>query len=651
MISTQNRGRCRGIGLGLLLLLLVGTLVASGCAASSRASRGETPGPLIVELQLEGVTRFSKGTLTSYLHLGETSWLPLTPDFRLDPALLAADQRRVEELYHAHGYYQARVLGVEQTVDEKRRKVKLRLRVAEGEPTRVRQVRYVWPAQASLSPEEQRRVEALATVQQGAVFETARLNVSIGKLRLALTRRGFPLAQVQASAEVHEGARQADAEFRLLPGPLARIGRLHFQGLVGVPEELVAREVDFLVGQPYSPALTRQLEQTLKAMRVFRWVAVVPPTEVVDGQVDLTVRLSEADPQSLRLGLELSFEAVRWQEQAVAKYTHTNLFGNLTRLDLTTIAGWAQLPTPWAVDAQGPVVKLEPAFTKKGILEPYLLWSLVPTLASDVQEGYQYWSAGERLGVSRWFAGVLSLSLSHNLRRLDFYAVDPAFDRQESLLGRDFRDPFVLSYVELQASVALADSLTKPTEGVIVDGTYDLAGGLLAGDYSFHRALLGLRAYHRPFRKLQLASRLQAGTISPYGVQAAVPFSFKFYLGGSSTVRGFGSKRLSPMLHECLADACTDIPIGGLSMIQGNLELRYRLLKKLSLVAFGDLGDVQVETLVWEPGEWNFTAGPGLRADTPLGLARLDLGFRLNRRDAYPGEPTWAVYFGLGEAF
>ena len=39
------------------------------------------------------------------------------------------------------------------------------------------------------------------------------------------------------------------------------------------------------------------------------------------------------------------------------------------------------------------------------------------------------------------------------------------------------------------------------------------------------------------------------------------------------------------------------------------------------------------------------------RADTPLGLARLDLGFRLNRRDALPGEPTWAVYFGLGEAF
>lgn len=49
--------------------------------------------------------------------------------------------------------------------------------------------------------------------------------------------------------------------------------------------------------------------------------------------------------------------------------------------------------------------------------------------------------------------------------------------------------------------------------------------------------------------------------------------------------------------------------------------------------------------------EWNYTAGPGLRFDSPVGLFRLDLGFRLNDPGVYPDEPMWAVYFGLRETF
>ena len=85
-------------------------------------------------------------------------------------------------------------------------------------------------------------------------------------------------------------------------------------------------------------------------------------------------------------------------------------------------------------------------------------------------------------------------------------------------------------------------------------------------------------------------------------------------------------------------------------MIQGNLELRFWIFPKFALVAFGDMGDVQADDLKYLPEEWNFTAGPGLRVKTPIGLARLDAGFRINDPGVFD-EPMWALYFGIGEAF
>jgi translocation and assembly module TamA len=63
------------------------------------------------------------------------------------------------------------------------------------------------------------------------------------------------------------------------------------------------------------------------------------------------------------------------------------------------------------------------------------------------------------------------------------------------------------------------------------------------------------------------------------------------------------------------------------------------------------VGDVQADELTWVPDEWNYSAGPGLRYDSPVGLFRLDVGFRLNDPGVFTDEPTWAAYFGFGETF
>jgi translocation and assembly module TamA len=63
-------------------------------------------------------------------------------------------------------------------------------------------------------------------------------------------------------------------------------------------------------------------------------------------------------------------------------------------------------------------------------------------------------------------------------------------------------------------------------------------------------------------------------------------------------------------------------------------------------VAFLDAGNV------WEDGDFGSdlltSVGFGLRADTPLGLLRLDLARPLDRRE---GERDFELYFGFGNTF
>jgi hypothetical protein len=66
-----------------------------------------------------------------------------------------------------------------------------------------------------------------------------------------------------------------------------------------------------------------------------------------------------------------------------------------------------------------------------------------------------------------------------------------------------------------------------------------------------------------------------------------------------------------------------------------------------SVVGFSDLGDVRAAKTSLAPTHELYRR-PRLRVDTPLGLVRADVGFRLNRMDAYPRENRFAFYVGLG---
>lgn len=647
-------------GLALVTLL--------GCGNRLEDVRGSDA--YIKDVEFVGVERFTEDELLKYLHMGETSRLPWKDRYAFLPANMPVDAARIVEVYQAHGYYDAEVVSITPTVkpgrvrlagrsrgERRPGKAYLRVVVREGEPTLVRQVRLDFP-EGRPGDEKDPKVSEAALRRRlelvpGRPFEVPRLNRSTERLLKALQAAGYAQAEVEESAEVAPGV-GADVRFEIRPGRRYTIGEIRFEGLADVPERYVRNEVDFAPGRAYSPALVKKVEAAVYALEVFDTVTVREvPVEGAD-ELDLVVTVRPSKPQSIRLGAGFGLDPVRWEQRASMLYTHRNLAKNLTRFDLRVRAGYAELPSVFNPQEHGPIARVEPSFRQKGLIERRTVATLSPAFELGIWEGYQFYSPTLRAGLSRFFSRFVEAELTYNLRFVDFFNVSPALSTGESILGLDFRDPYLLSYLEPSLRVYLTDSVLRPQNGAILGVVYDFMG--LGGHFQAHRVRPSVRLYWTPHWRITFAGRFELGWIVPFGPRGGAPIDLRFYLGGADTVRGWGLRRLSPRALDpagCTPGGadCKGIPIGGNTLLLGNAEARFNITEMIGVVGFFDMGDVRAGINEFRPGQFNYSAGPGVRLNTPIGVFRLDLGVRLNDTEYAVGERRWALHFGLGEAF
>jgi outer membrane protein insertion porin family/translocation and assembly module TamA len=211
--------------------------------------------------------------------------------------------------------------------------------------------------------------------------------------------------------------------------------------------------------------------------------------------------------------------------------------------------------------------------------------------------------------------------------------------------------------VRLQGDHDTTSSRLDPQRGFAVSGAVEQAGKVMAGDFTYTEFTGEVRAYmslRRPSsagrRSIVFAGRLRGATIdAPEPVDVSVPFFKRYFLGGSTSVRGWGRYELSPLTD-------TGQPIGGLSVVETSGEMRVPFGTKLSAVAFVDAGSVGRNPWHLDPGGFRFAVGPGFRYDTPIGPVRFDVGYQLNPIPGLlvKGEPearNWRAHISIGQAF
>jgi outer membrane protein insertion porin family/translocation and assembly module TamA len=242
-----------------------------------------------------------------------------------------------------------------------------------------------------------------------------------------------------------------------------------------------------------------------------------------------------------------------------------------------------------------------------------------------------------------------------------------------------------LSPLALTTSVNRTDDPLFPTRGILARFEAEHASRLTASDFRYNRITAEASTYRRtPFRRSILAARVRggwvdalAGTNDAVGVGRAATDADgqvlhprkRFYAGGSQSVRGFGENQLGPRvltvspddirgrrdstvgsqtiavyacaeptsLQTCFAQRRDSIPdnrfiprpLGGTTLIEGNVELRIPIWKQLWGAVFVD-GAVLGERSLGDLGDGTsaITPGFGVRYLSPVGPVRVDLGIR-----------------------
>ena len=135
---------------------------------------------------------------------------------------------------------------------------------------------------------------------------------------------------------------------------------------------------------------------------------------------------------------------------------------------------------------------------------------------------------------------------------------------------------------------------------------------------------------------------------APAADVTSVPLSKKYFLGGATSVRGWGRYEISPLSEG--------LPIGGNSLLAFSEELRAVLRGNFGGVLFLDGGNVWAEGWTIKLNDLRYAIGPGLRYQTPIGPIRLDLGYQLNPIpgllvNGAPQTRRWRIHFSIGQAY
>jgi outer membrane protein insertion porin family len=161
---------------------------------------------------------------------------------------------------------------------------------------------------------------------------------------------------------------------------------------------------------------------------------------------------------------------------------------------------------------------------------------------------------------------------------------------------------------------------------------------MFPSDYDYSRLLLDFRRYQE-LAKLVIAMRLKFGAVNSNDDSGFVPVEDRFYAGGAMSLRGWSRSTLGPLRQN-------GNPIGGKSLIEASIELRYPIIGIVSGVVFTDFGNVWLPAFTYKLDNLRYSGGIGVRVSTPIGPIRLDVAWPVDDR-----ETGAQFHLNVGHAF
>ena len=519
----------------------------------------------------------------------------------------------------------------------------------------------------------------LVKIGPGAAYFEPTIIEARDALALEYLNRGFASAVVTAVPAASADKSRVDLTFTVQEGPQTIVDHILIVGNVHTDRDVILRELQFRPGQPLGLQDQFESRRRLSALGLFRRVRI---TEVAHGsgnEHDVLVSVEEAPAttigygggveanQRLRAtGPEGTAESqLEFAPRGFFEIGRRNLFGANRSVSLYTRVSLRPRDAPDDPAADGTGFGFSEYRVVGTYRQPRWFGPNDLTVSAVIEQGvrstFNFARRGINMDVVRRLTPALRASARYSfsstrtfderLSEEDQATIDRLFPRVRlsgfsGALARDTRD-----------------DLLFPTRGMFLSGEGTVAARALGGQVGFMKAYVQAFAF-RPVGspKVVLATRAAIGLADGFEREVSLtdangtplpdaaiavedlPASERFFAGGDTTIRGYALDSVGA--PETISP--NGFPTGGNAVLLLNSELRFPVWHDVGAVLFVDGGNVFRRVTDFDIGQLRGGIGFGLRYQSPVGAIRLDLGFKMDRRD---GERPTAVHFSLGQAF
>jgi len=615
--------------------------VAFVVAASFLFAACQDEGSITVHsLTFKGIKAVDKDRLKNALATRESSKIPWGKKRFFDRTRFETDLKRIQAFYADRGYPDARVTGFDVKPNAKQDAVDVTVTISEGDPVRVAAVNFV--GFDTIPPAHFDRLKKDIPIKVGDPRDRQLVLTSRELAINELRDHGYPYAKVATDENDGSDGKQATLTYTAEAGQIAYIGTVEIVGNRSVSDGVIRRELAFKPGDLYRRSAMQDSQKRLYGLTLFQFANVEAlNAEAQPAQVPVRVTVAEGKHQRVNFGVGYGTEE---RARGDAEYHHVNFLGG---------ARSAGAHVRYSSLDRG--IRLD--FTQPYFLLPHFSLNVEGQQWRTVTPAYFSTITGGKITATHRANDRMSWSLSLTNERDNSSVVpsvlnDPTLRNDLIALGLNpvtgqQNGTLAAAGFDLQRSTA--DNVLNAHKGYQIALHLEEAGQLLPGTFHYYATSLDGRHYLPIGKNLVLASRAQLGNIRPVGLdQVNVPFAKKYFLGGATSIRGWGRYEVSPL--------SSGVPIGGDSMFALSEELRATLRGNLGAVFFIDAGNVWARSGAIDLGDLRYAIGPGLRYQTPIGPFRFDYGYQLN---PIPGLIVngqenfrrWRIHFSIGQAF
>ena len=468
-------------------------------------------------------------------------------------------------------------------------------------------------------------IQIILSLNEGEPFNSVLLNERITELQKELEYFSKLFSLIEIEPVISDSVK---VFIKINEGLDVYVNKTFIEGIDMVDSAFIKRELLYNSGEYYSPESIEKSKRRLRETGLYSMVNIVP-IKVVDSDslVNIVISLNKYKQREwLSVG---GYEPIEFYEGldplpaigGFVEWRNRSIFRTSTNFSTKFMVGF-----PWETNFNLPRLRYDIGFDSNwilGIRWPTKISSFYETLINYDQETIDQ---VERFGLEMSQSTSFDdRSYIQNVTVWEYFS-DNKIENNATFINDSVDIIQNISSIKnlQQRSLSIRLHIDKkddpliPKKGYLVDIYFKSTGYILGGERDYHKLDLSFNSYFSLNKKSVIATRFKIGRLWSWD-QSDVDYSYeKFYLGGSSNMRGW------EILRYNTADGLGNIPIGGLFRFLTNIELRLQLSESIGMNIFYDGGILTDDYKRFSKKRLGWDTGIGLTLATPLGPVRLD---------------------------